>query len=79
MSETLPFPDIDIGSVVRQKMNEYGTTVAWLARKVGCDKGNLYKQLHNKHIYPELLLKISIALKTDFFACYSHYLYNNLM
>ena len=79
MSETFPFPDIDIGFAVRQRMNEYGTTVAWLALQVGCDRGNLHKQLRNKHIYPELLLKISIALKTDFFACYSHYLNRKLM
>jgi len=39
MSEALSFSDIDIGSAVRQKMSEYGTTVAWLARKVGCDSG----------------------------------------
>ena len=74
MSETSPFPDINIGLAVRQKMSEHGTTVAWLARKVGCDRGNLHKQLQKKHIYPELLLKISIALKTDFFACYSQHL-----
>ena len=77
MSETLPFPDIDIGVAVRQKMSEYGTTVSWLAKQVGSDRGNLHKQLHKKHIYPELLLKISIALKTDFFACYSQRLHDN--
>jgi len=77
MSEISLFLDIDIGLAVRQKMDEYGTSVAWLARQVGCDKGNLHKQLHNKHIYPELLLKISIVLKTDFFTCYSDYLRDN--
>ena len=53
-------------------MSEQGTTISWLAQKVECDRSNLRKQLYNKHIYPELLLKISIALKTDFFALYSH-------
>ena len=62
---------IDIGLTVRQKMSEQGTTIAWLARQVNCDRGNLYRQLYNKNIYPELLLKISIALKTDFFVNYS--------
>ena len=65
--------NMDIGAVVRKKMSEQGTTTAWLARKVNCDRGNLRKQLYNIHIYPELLLKISIALKTDFFAHYSDY------
>ena len=65
--------DIDIGSIIRQKMSEQGTTIAWLARQVNCDRSDLGKQLQKKHIFPELLLKISIALKTDFFIHYSHY------
>jgi len=65
--------DINIGFAVRQKMSEQGATIAWLARKVNCDRSNLGKQLQNAHIYPELLLKISIALKTDFFAHYTQY------
>ena len=74
--------NIDIGSIIRQKMNEQGTTIAWLAQQVHCDRSNLGKQLQNAHIYPELLLKISIALKTDFFAHYSQYVQesrNNFM
>ena len=65
--------DIDIGSSIRQKMEEQGTTIAWLAQRVNCDRSNLGKQLQKKHIYPELLLKISIALKTDFYMLYSEY------
>ena len=63
--------NIDIGKVIRKKMNEQGTTIAWLAKKVDCDRSNLGKQLQKTHIYPELLLKISLALKTDFFIFYS--------
>jgi len=66
-------PHIDIGLAVRQKMSEQGTTIAWLARQIDCDSSNLGKQLQKTHIYPELLLKISIALKTNFFEQYSHY------
>ena len=62
---------INIGSAIRQKMSEQGTTIAWLARQVNCDRSNLYRQLHNEHIYPELLLRISIALKTNFFELYT--------
>ena len=66
--------NIDIGLIIRQKMSEQGTPIAWLARQVDYDRSNLWKLLHHKHIYPELLLKISMALKTDFFAYYSQYL-----
>jgi hypothetical protein len=65
--------NIDIGSIIRQKMSEQGTTIAWLAQQVNCDRSNLGKQLQKEHIYPELLLKISIALKMDFFVYYSQY------
>jgi len=64
---------IDIGLAIRRKMSEQGTSFAWLARQVNCDRGNLHRQLHNAHIYPELLLKISVALKTNFFEQYSQY------
>ena len=66
-----PVTKIDIGHAIRQKINEYGIKVAWLARQIGCDRGNLSRHLDKEHIDPELLLKISIVLKTDFFAFYS--------
>jgi len=62
---------IDIGLAIRQKMSEQGATVAWLARQVNYDRGNLHRQLHNEHIYPELLLKISVVLKSNFFEQYA--------
>jgi len=62
---------IDIGNAIRQKMSEQGTTIAWLARQVNCSRSNLQRQLHHEHIHPELLLRISITMKTDFFVYYS--------
>jgi len=69
---------IDIGLAVRKKMDEHGTTVAWLAMKINCDESNLRKHLHKEHIYPELLIKISISLKTDFFIYYSQYVLQSI-
>jgi hypothetical protein len=63
--------EINIGDAVCRKMEEFGTTTAWLANQVNCDRSNLRKHLQKAHIYPELLFRISITLKTDFFACYS--------
>ncbi len=71
----LPLSHIHIGQAVRQKMDEQGTTIAWLARQVHCDSSNLGKHLQQAHIYPELLYKISLALKTDFFGLYSNLLH----
>ena len=71
-------PKIDIGLAVRKKMSEQGTTIAWLAQKTNSDISNLRKHLYKEHIYPELLLKISFALKTDFFFLYSDYFLQNI-
>ena len=64
---------VDIGKAIRQKIGERGTTVAWLARQVNCNRGNLHRHLQKEYIYPELLEKISVALKTDFFTVHSNF------
>jgi len=64
-----------IGKTILQKLNEKERTIAWLARQVNCNGGNLGRQLKNSpHIHSELLLRISKALKEDFFVCYSEIL-----
>ena len=64
---------MDIGFHVRQKMDEQGTTIAWLAGRVNCDRNNLRKQLNNRYIHPELLMENSKAMKTNFFGHYFQY------
>ena len=64
--------DLDIGDLIFRKLKEKERSITWLAKKVGCDDSNLGKMLKNKrYIYPDLLLRISIALDEDFFVRYS--------
>ena len=64
--------DIHIGQMILQKLHEKQRSIAWLARQINCDDGNLGRQLkNNRHIHSELLLRISMALGEDFFANYS--------
>jgi hypothetical protein len=64
--------DIHIGRLICQKLKEKERPVAWLARQINCDDGNLGRLLKNSnHIHSELLLRISIALEEDFFVYYS--------
>lgn len=58
-------------SAIREKMNEQGVTIEQLAQQVNCDRSKLNKLLRNGNFDPVLLLKISMALETDFFAYYS--------
>ena len=63
--------EIHIGKLVRKKMEEEGRSAQWLAKQVSCTRGNIYKIFENQDIHPQLLKRISIVLKFDFFAYYS--------
>jgi len=41
---------------------------------VCCDSSNLTKLLSRKSIHTDILIRISTALKTDYFKCFSNYI-----
>jgi len=64
--------DIHIGEMIVEKLKKDDRSIAWLARQINYDDGNLGRLLkNNQHIHTEMLLRISIALEEDFFAHYS--------
>ena len=64
--------EIDIGNLILQQLKDEGRTLVWLAKQVGCDNSNLTKMLRNsRYINVDLLFRISIALRKDFFIHYS--------
>ena len=68
---------IHIGSLICNKLKEERRTAAWLAQKIHCERNNVYKIFKKSSIDTDLLLKINLALNTDFFACYSEF-YRNM-
>ena len=65
----MPKVGIEIGNLILQKLKEKDRSIAWLAKKIGCDDSNLGKTLKNgRFIYLDLLFSISEALEEDFFA-----------
>lgn len=62
---------IHIGSLIRNKLEEDGRSASWLAKKIHCERGNIYKIFGKSSIDTALLLKITLVLKTNFFAYYS--------
>ncbi|MDR3236215.1 MAG: hypothetical protein LBT48_05740 [Prevotellaceae bacterium] len=58
--------EIDIGLSIRRTLQNNGQSISWLARQVNCDRCNLRKQLFKAQLDVNLLLRISIILKTDF-------------
>jgi len=61
-----------IGQLIKQEMDKQGKIVSWLARELSYCRTNVYKIYDKKSIDTDLLLRISILLKHDFFACYSN-------
>ena len=71
--------NFNICDLIVEKLKEKEQSVAWISRQVGCDGSDLRKMLKNNfHIHSELLLRISIALKEDFFVYYSEMVRANI-
>lgn len=62
---------IHIGQLIKQELQRQERSVAWLARKINCERPNMYYIFSQPSINTELLLRISIALKHNFFLYYT--------
>lgn len=60
-----------IGTLIKEELEAQERTVAWLARKINVDRTNIYRIFHKNSLDTELLVRISYALRHDFFADYS--------
>ncbi|MDE6528094.1 MAG: helix-turn-helix transcriptional regulator [Muribaculaceae bacterium] len=60
-----------IGHLIKQEMERQERTPAWLARKIHCQRPNVYYIYEQASINTDLLAKISNALGVDFFAVLS--------
>lgn len=68
---------VHIGELIRLEMERQERTPAWLARKINCQRPNIYYIYRSGSINTDLLEKISIALKVDFFKYFSTELAKN--
>ena len=62
---------IHIGKIIKDVLKEQERTPTWLARKINCERPNIYYIFQQQSINTELLLRISNALQHDFFRYYS--------
>ena len=74
-TDQLMSEEIHIGKLIRDKLKEDGHSVSWFARKMSCDRTNIYKIFRKQHIDNELLMRISFTLNYNFFSKYSFSLY----
>ncbi len=61
---------IHIGEAIKQELIQQERSISWFARKLYCDRSNVYDIFKRKSIDTELLLRISIILNRNFFALY---------
>lgn len=61
---------LHIGSLIKEELERQERSVSWFARKLCCDRSNVYKLFKRSTIDTELLLRISQILHYDFFKLY---------
>ncbi len=62
---------VHIGEEIRNELDRQGRNALWLSQQLGCNRTNIYSIFLRESISTDLLMKVSIALKKDFFALYS--------
>ena len=62
-----------IGQLIKEELQRQERGITWFARKLACDRSNIYRLFEKESIDTGLLLRISVILQHDFFAELSHH------
>ncbi len=60
-----------IGQQIEEELRRQERSVSWFARKLCCNRQNVYDIFHRTNIDAELLLRISLVLGRNFFEEYA--------
>lgn len=63
--------NIDIGKQIKEILLQQGKSVSWLARELGTNRMACYRMFSKQSVDTEVLRRVSIILKYDFFKVYS--------
>lgn len=63
---------VHIGQLIETELHRQERSVIWLARKLYCDRTNVYSIFKRQSIDTDLLMRICHILNYDFFCCYSN-------
>ena len=58
---------VSIGQSIRAEFERQGHSVVWFAQQLCCDRTNIYRIFARDSIDTELLIRISVILKHNFF------------
>lgn len=70
-TRNMALKEFHIGKLIQERLKYEEHSVSWLARKIGCDRSNIYRIFEREHLDCELLLKLSIVLNFNFFDVYT--------
>ncbi len=62
-----------IGILIKEELEKQERSITWFARKLSCDRSNIYRLFQKESIDMNLLVRISILLGKDFFSDLSDY------
>lgn len=57
-----------IGLLIKEELEKQERSISWFARKLSCDRSNIYRLFQKDSIDTGLLTRISILLNHDFFS-----------
>ncbi len=57
-----------IGSIIKEELERQERSMSWFARKLSCDRSNVYRLFQKHSIDTSLLSRISVILNRDFFS-----------
>lgn len=63
-----------IGLLIKEELNRQERSISWFARKLSCDRSNIYRLFQKESIDTGLLARISLLLNHDFFSDISKHL-----
>lgn len=66
-----------IGTLIKKELERQERSVSWFARKLSCDRSNVYRLFQKHSIDTSLLARISVILNRDFFKELSSFLPDN--
>ena len=58
---------LHIGQLIEEELRRQERSVTWFAKKLYCDRTNVYKIFRKQSIDTDLLLRISVILRRNFF------------
>ena len=58
---------VHIGKLIKQEMERQDRKPTWLAKKISCDRTNVYHIYRQKSLNTDTIARISLALHHNFF------------